>query len=72
MGVVSIKISGPIIEEQMAYYITDDNTTKVGDPNINIINSIHRIKVRTSVNILVSKLYKQTPNFPQRRMCWTS
>ena len=49
-----IKISGPIIEEQMAYFITDDNTTKERDPNININNSIHKIKGRTSVNILIS------------------
>ena len=49
-----IKISGPIIEEQMAYFITDDNTSKGRDPNINIINGIHKIKGRTSVNILVS------------------
>ena len=49
-----IKISGPTIEEQMAYFITDDNTTKGRDPNINIINGIHEIKGRTSVNILVS------------------
>ena len=53
-GVVQIKISGPIIEEQMAYFITDDNTTKGRDPNINIINGIHKIKGKTSVNILVS------------------
>ena len=38
----------------MAYFITDDNTSKGTDPNINIINSIHKIKGRTSVNILVS------------------
>ena len=38
----------------MAYFITDDNTTKGRDPNINIINGIHKIKGRTSVNILVS------------------
>ena len=49
-----IKISGPIIEEQMAYFITDDNTSKGRDPNINIINGIYKIKGRTSVNILVS------------------
>ena len=49
-----IKISGPIIEEQMAYFITDDNTSKGRDLNINIINGIHKIKGRTSVNILVS------------------
>ena len=38
----------------MAYFITDDNSTKGRDPNINIINSIHKIKGKTSVNILVS------------------
>ena len=38
----------------MAYFITDDNTTKGRDLNINIINSIHKIKGKTSVNILVS------------------
>ena len=43
-GVVPVKISGPIIEEQMAYFITDDNTSKGRDPNINIINGIHNIK----------------------------
>ena len=49
-----IKISGPIIEEHMAYFITDDNTSKGKDPNINIISGIHKIKGKTSVNILVS------------------
>ena len=53
-GFVPIKISKPIIEEQMAYFITDDNTSKGRDPNINIINGIHNIKGRTSVNILIS------------------
>ena len=38
----------------MAYFITDDNTPKGKDPNINIISSIHKIKGKTSVNILVS------------------
>ena len=38
----------------MAYFFPDDNTTKGRDPNINIINGIHKIKGRTSVNILVS------------------
>ena len=48
------KNCGPIIEEQMAYFITDDNTSKGRDLNINIINGIHKIKAKTSVNILVS------------------
>ena len=38
----------------MAYFITDDNSTKGRDPNINIINGIHKITGKTSVNILVS------------------
>ena len=38
----------------MAYFITDENSTKGRDPNINIFNSIHKIKGKTSVNILVS------------------
>ena len=38
----------------MAYFITDDNTTKGRHPNINIIIGIHKIKGRTSVNILIS------------------
>ena len=38
----------------MVYFITDNNITQGRDPNINIINSIHKIKGKTSVNILVS------------------
>ena len=52
-GVIPIKITGPVIEGHMAYFITNDNSTK-GDPNINIVNSIHSIKGKTSVNVLVS------------------
>ena len=47
-GVVPIKITGPVVEEHMAYFITDDNSTKGRDPNI------HSIKGKTSVNVLVS------------------
>ena len=53
-GVVPIKISGAVIKEQMAYFLTDDNSTKGRDPNININNGIHTIKGKTSVNFLVS------------------
>ena len=53
-GVVPIKISGQLITTQMAYVFTDDNTPKGRDPNINILDSIHKIKDRTSVNIPVS------------------
>ena len=38
----------------MAYFFTDDNSTKGRNPNINIINGIHKIKGRKSVKILVS------------------
>ena len=53
-GVVPIKISGPVIKTHMAYFLTDDSTPKGRDPNINIISGIHKIKGKTSVNILVS------------------
>ena len=51
---VPIKITGPVIKEHMAYFFTDDNSTEGGDPNINIIRGIHKIKGRKSLNILVS------------------
>ena len=53
-GVVPIKISGPLITTHTAYFITDDSIPKGRDPNINIIDGIHKIKDRTSVNILIS------------------
>ena len=53
-GVVPIKISGPLITTHTAHFISDDSTPKGRDPNIDIIDGIHKIKDRTSVNILVS------------------
>ena len=53
-GVIPIKISGPIIKTHMAYFLTDDTTPKGKVQNINIIDGIHKIKGKTSVNILVS------------------
>ena len=38
----------------MAYFITNDDSTKDKDPNINIINGLHDIKGKTSVHVLVS------------------
>ena len=38
----------------MAYFLPDGNTPKGRDPNINIISGIHKIKGKTSVNVLVS------------------
>ena len=37
----------------MAHFISNEDSTKGKDPNINIINGIHNIKGKTSVNILV-------------------
>ena len=55
-GVIPIKITGPVIERHILYFITDDNSTKGRDPNITY--GIHNIKGRTSVNVLVSQLHK--------------
>ena len=43
-GVVPIMITDQTIKEHIAYFITDEDSTKGRDPNINIINSIHKIK----------------------------
>ena len=51
---IPVKISGPVIITHMAYFLTNDSTPKGKDPNINIIDGIHKIKGKTSVNILVS------------------
>ena len=53
-GVVPVKISGPLITTHTAHFVTDDSTPKGRDPNINIIDSIHRIKDRSTVNVLIS------------------
>ena len=53
-GVVPIKITGQAIKEHIAYFITDEDSRKGRDPNINIINGIHSIKGKTPVNVLVS------------------
>ena len=53
-GIVPIKISGPLITTDTAHFITDDNTPKGKDPNINIIDGIHKIKDRSMVNVIVS------------------
>ena len=53
-GVIPIKFMGQAIKEHMAYFNTDEDSTKGREPNINIINGIHNIKEKTSVNVLVS------------------
>ena len=53
-GVIPIKIKGHTITGHIAYFISNQDSTKGKDPNINIVNGIHNIKGKTSVNILVS------------------
>ena len=53
-GIVPIKISRPSITTDTAHFIADDSTHKGKDPNINIIEGIHKIKNRSTVNVIVS------------------
>ena len=53
-GVIPIKITGQAINEHMACFITDEDSTKGRDPNVNIINGILNIKGKTSFNIFIS------------------
>ena len=62
-GVVPIKITGPVIKEHMAYFITDENSAKGKDPNINIINGTHKINGKTYFNILVSNYTNKLVTF---------
>ena len=54
LWIAKFKFTHNFIEAHMAYFLTDDNTPKGKDPNINIISGIHKIKGKTSVNVLVS------------------
>ena len=47
-------MTGQALKEHMAYFITNDDSTKGKDPNMNIVNGLHDIKGKTSVNVLVS------------------
>ena len=51
---VPVKISGPLITADTAHFVTDNNTPKGKDPNINILDGIHKIKDRSTINIIVS------------------
>ena len=53
-GIIPIKIKGHTIKGHTAHFISNQDSTKEKDPNINIINGIHNIKGKTSVNILMS------------------
>ena len=47
-------ITSQAIREHMAYFSTDEDSTKGKDPNIHIINGLHDIKGKSSINILVA------------------
>ena len=51
---IPIKIKRHTIKGHTAYFISNQDSSKGKDPNINIINGIHNIKGKTAVNILVS------------------
>ena len=51
---VPIRISGPLLTTHTAHFVMDDSTPKGRDPNINIIDGIHKIKDRSTINILIS------------------
>ena len=69
-GVVSIKIKGHIITGHMAYFISDQDSTRGKDSNINIINGIHNIKGKTSVNVLVSNYTNKHITFNKGEHVW--
>ena len=61
--IIPIKIKGHPITGQRACFISNQESTKGKDPNINIVNGIHNIKGRTSVNIFVSNYSNKHATF---------
>ena len=53
-GIIPTKIKGHPITRHMTYFISDQDSTKGKDLNINIVNGIHNINSKTSINIHVS------------------
>ena len=53
-GVVPIKISRQQLTTDTAHFVTDDSMCKGKDPNINIIDGIHKIKDRSTIHVIVS------------------
>ena len=65
-GIIPIKIKSHTIRGHTAYFISDQHSTKGKDPNIIIVNGIHNIKGKTSVNILVSHYTNKHITFNKR------
>ena len=62
-GIIPIKIKGHSITGYTLCFISDQESTKGQDPNINIVNGIHNIRGKTFVNILVSNYSKKHVTF---------
>ena len=65
-GIIPINIKGNSITGQMTCFISNQESTKGKDPNINIVTGIHNIKGKTSVNILVSNYSNKHVTFNKR------
>ena len=50
----------------MSYFISDEDSTKGREPNINIITGIHNIKEKSSVNIYASNYTNKHIMFNKR------
>ena len=68
-GIVPIKIKGHSFTGHMTCFISDQESTKGKHPNIYIVNGIHNIKGKTSVNILVSNYSNKHNTFNRGRIC---
>ena len=53
-GIVPMKTKGHTIKGHTAYFISDWDSTKGKDSNIQIIDGFHNIKGRTYVNVFIS------------------
>ena len=65
-GIEPIKIKGLSITGHSACFISDQESIKGKDSNINLVNGIHNIKDKTSINILVSDYGNKHVTFNKR------
>ena len=67
-GIIPIKIKGHSITQHIANLISNQDSTKGKDSNVNIVNGIHNIKGKISANILVSNYTNKHITFNKGEM----
>ena len=71
-GIIPIRVKGHTFKGHMSYFISDQDSKKEKDPNIHIIDVIHKIKGKNICQCPHLKLHQQTHHLQQKGTCRTS